>query len=452
MWRLCRDALYSFCCVLACFSAGSDSQARMRLDRLDLTGTVVAEGDSTPIKRATVFVYTAAVRRGTSPFCPSCYPDCQKSATTDKHGRFRIEALDPELVFRVLVVAENHQPRFVSKVDPTAGPMQVDLARLDHERLAPGHFLRGKVIDQKGKAVVGAEIVPYSMKTDQGTRYGDLQGVDPVAVTNRRGEFVITSNTPDAVVSVKVRARNQATLKRRELAFGDVEHEIRLDAGVSVSGQVLHAGKPVAGVEVGLAQTSRGSDTFVGPYTIGTNQDGFFAFVNVKPDDEYYLYGIMASLQPLGGVPARKIRVAGAGSRTHLTPLQVEPAQRLAGRIVLSDGGVLPAGTRLLVSRADAWDSKVQEIESDGRFEVTGLPTGPYQVGLSVEGYFLSLTNRSLDLMNQLSLVGHVDHDIEDLVIELQPGVMPPVDREAQLKANPRMLRDQPLRGAEPEE
>jgi hypothetical protein len=393
------------------------------------------------------------VRQGTSPFCPSCYPDCHKTAVSDKHGRFRIEALDPQLVFRILVVAENRQPQFVSKVEPRNGPIRVALAGLDPRRLAPGHTLRGRVIDQNGKSVVGAEVVPFAIETDRGTQFGvQGMGIDPVAVTNDRGDFVITSNNPNAVVSVRVRARSQATRICRELAFGDPPHVIRLDAGASVYGQLLRAGKPVPDVEVGLAQTFRGSDSFVGAYTIGTNKDGFFEFVNVKSDDDYFVYGIMSTLQSIGGVPAQKIRVGGADTRTALGKLAVEPAHRLAGRVVLSDGGLLPERTRLLISRQDAWDSKIQELEPDGRFDVMGLPNGPYGIAMSVEGYSFSLANRSLDLLNPMNLVGRVDRDIEDLVIELQPGAMPQVDREAQLKTNARTLREQPLRGAERQE
>jgi hypothetical protein len=242
-------------------------------------------------------------------------------------------------------------------------------------------------------------------------------GIDPVAVTNGRGDFVITSHDPNAVVSVRVRARNQATRICHELAFGDTPHVIRLDAGASVYGQLLREGKPVPDVEVGLAQTFRGSDTFVGAYTIGTNKDGFFEFVNVKPDDDYFVYGIMSTLQSIGGVSAHIIRVGGADTRSALGKLAVEPAHRLAGQVVLSDGGLLPAGTRLLIGREDAWDSKVQELKSDGRFDVIGLPTGPYGIAVTVEGYSFSLANRSLDLLGQLKLVGRVDRDIEDLVI-----------------------------------
>ena len=83
--------------------------------RYDLSGTVLDE-KSHPIAGATVYIYTASVREGTSPFCPSCYPDCGKKAKTDERGAFGIVSLDPALLFKVLAVAEGYSPRFVEKI------------------------------------------------------------------------------------------------------------------------------------------------------------------------------------------------------------------------------------------------------------------------------------------------------------------------------------------------
>jgi hypothetical protein len=67
-----------------------------------------------PLRDATAFIYTAAVRVGISPYCPSCYADCAKSAKTDDAGAFVIRSLDPELIFQVLVVREGYKPGFLT--------------------------------------------------------------------------------------------------------------------------------------------------------------------------------------------------------------------------------------------------------------------------------------------------------------------------------------------------
>jgi CheY-like chemotaxis protein len=56
-------------------------------------------------------VHALRGRRGTSPFCPSVYPDCGKRAKTAGDGGFAIESLDPQLIFRVLVVEDDCQVR-----------------------------------------------------------------------------------------------------------------------------------------------------------------------------------------------------------------------------------------------------------------------------------------------------------------------------------------------------
>src|SRR5689334_18833342 len=76
------------------------SRARQEQARPDLAGRVRAGQD---LPKATVFISTAGPKVGTSTFCPSCYADCRKNAKTDPQGAFKIESLDPQLLFRILV-------------------------------------------------------------------------------------------------------------------------------------------------------------------------------------------------------------------------------------------------------------------------------------------------------------------------------------------------------------
>ena len=105
------------CCALAHADSPAPATARP-----DLSGVVMA-GEK-PVLRAIVYVYTAGPRVGTSPYCPSCYADCGKRATTDKSGAFKIPSLDPQLIFRILVVAEGYETMFVPGVDAAMGPIR----------------------------------------------------------------------------------------------------------------------------------------------------------------------------------------------------------------------------------------------------------------------------------------------------------------------------------------
>jgi len=89
------------------------------LGKLDLSGTIRDE-TGRPLPNSTVFIYTAAPKDGPGVLCPSCYADCGKQATTGADGRFQIEALDPTLIFRVLVVGKGYQPEFAPNRCPRA--------------------------------------------------------------------------------------------------------------------------------------------------------------------------------------------------------------------------------------------------------------------------------------------------------------------------------------------
>src|SRR5947209_6234012 len=106
----------------------------------DLVGQVQTK-DGTAVKGVTVFIDTAGPKVGTSPFCPSCYADCRKSAKTDAQGNFKIEALDPQLVFRILIAGKGYKPKYASKVDPAKGPMKAELEAFDVSKTPPENTL-----------------------------------------------------------------------------------------------------------------------------------------------------------------------------------------------------------------------------------------------------------------------------------------------------------------------
>ena len=52
----------------------------------------------------------------------------------------------------------------------------------------------------------------------------------------------------------------------------------------------------MSGVSVGLVQCNRGAGQFVGVSRIASNADGRFAFFNVHPNDEYFVYTTMGDV------------------------------------------------------------------------------------------------------------------------------------------------------------
>jgi len=433
----------------ALISERSRESPRVEVDveRPDLIGQVRAN-DGAPIGSATVFISTAAPRVGTSSFCPSCYVDCRKSAKTDAEGNFKIESLDPQLTFRILVAATGYQPKFVAKVDPASGSLSVALDTLNRGDITPDRSVRGRVVDAKGEPVIGAAVYAHGIRQSGGRgQWGSLPGVDPLAITDEDGTFLITSREPFESMDVKVEARTFANKTFTGLASGNQAHELALIEGAAVSGRVLSGGKPLPHVSVGIVSVDR-SENFTGYFEIGTDGNGRFEFVNLPPETDYFVYGIMDSIKPFGAIPTVLTRSAADGGTTDAGDLVVGPSHRLAGRVVLADGSVVPPKTRLLVSRSDAWDSTHVELDEEGRFDVTGIPAESLSLSVRMPGYRVSAQNPSLDPLNPYMLVGRLDRDITNLVFLLEKGknLTPIYSSHVPESERPQNL---PLRGAE---
>jgi hypothetical protein len=407
-------------------------------DRPDLTGRV-ANAAGAPVCDACVFIYTAGARMGVNPFCPSCYADCAKSATTNADGTFLIRSLDPSLIFRVLVVGEGCEPTFVNNVDPLRGPIEAVLRPVDSKRLAAQHFIRGRVVDDQGNPVVGAEVSPQTFKTK--AFWGFSPGIfDPVSVTNANGDFLLTSRSPIDYVDVKIVARGCAGRIVAGLVPGNAESRLELGRGVSVTGRTVRQGTPLQGVLVGLYQVDRstggGSSRthYVGHSEIATNETGRFLFSNVSPNDDLVVYGLMESVKPYGAIPVRRLRTGDHGTTLDVGDLPVQEGHRLMGRIALDDGKPVPAHTRVLVSREQAWDSLMVELDENGRFEVSGIPTEPISVSTLIEGYALSPRNSCATPFNPGLLQGLVDRDVGALTVLYEKGnqkTLYPTDRDS---------------------
>jgi hypothetical protein len=389
-------------------------------DRLDLAGRVTAS-EGAAVKGAHVLIYTARVRKGTNALCPSCYADCAKRVETGSDGSFTIRSLDPELIFRVLVVAEGYRPSFAESVDPAKGPITVALTSFDSNRLDPSRVVRGIVLDPEGQPVVGAIVSPESFKTEEWS--GFKPGVfDPLAVTNLQGEFALTARSPIEEVRLKVEGRGLAPRLFPERAPSKVPHRLKLTRGATVSGRLVRNGKPVSDALVGLVQVNRGMGSFLGPMEIGTDREGRFTFLNVASDEDYYVYGHMSSLKDHGAVPARAVRVGTDGTTVVFGDLLVVAGHTISGRVLLSDGKPTPPNTRILASREMAWDSQAAVLDADGRFTMKGLPTERYSLNVIVKGYHISSKNHSIDSNNPYRLLGTVDQDITGLKILLELG------------------------------
>lgn len=334
------------------------------------------------------------------------------------------------------------------KVDPLAGPLEVSLERFNRQSAELKTKVFGRVVDASGAPVVGAKVEPEGIQRGTGGSWGALKGVDPLAITDENGEFLLTAQEPFDALHLIIEARGLAKLRRNGLA-PDQEHVITLTEGASVTGRVLAEGKPLPNVAVGIAGANRMAGEFVGYWEIGTDDQGRFLFPSLPTNTEYFVYGIARTLHEYGAIPAKKVRAQGDGTVTDIGDLTIGPGLRLAGQVVLSDGANVPDKTRVTVGFDDAWDAQYAEVDGEGRFEIKGIPPkASLSVSTRVKEYRFSGRNASLDPWNPFSLVGRLDVDKTDLVILLEPGsnLQPNRARSVSPDDHP---RGRPLRGAE---
>ena len=425
--------------VLACFAVGAE--------RPPLVG-VIRGSDGKPLPDARVFVYTAKPRVGPGTTCPSCYPDCGKRALTSVDGEFQIPSVDPELTYRLIVLAKNHRPMFITNADPTGAAVKAKLREAKFGEMPLENQIYGKMIDGSGSPVSGATLEVSGVKKGNSTRYGGSSStIDSMAVTDENGEFVITANEPVDAVTVTIDGPRVA--KRRMWLEGGKSHFIRMNAGSTVSGRLLNEGKPVPNVVVAMTTQERESSVFMRGFEVATDKDGRFALQVVPSDNRFHLYTKMADMRSLSlALPLQSVSSGAVGSKIDLGDLALKPAHRVRGRVVLEDGSEqLPAKTRIHLSRDDAWDYGDVTLGDDGSFEFKGVPAETISLSVRVPGCRVSAKNPSKDWLNEGRIVGRLDRSLDDFVIHLEFGER--FERnDGPRDGGERQPNNKPLRGA----
>jgi len=440
-------------CLLVLLTAATTAEAKP-----DLRGLVASE-DGKPVAGATVCIYTAAVRDGYSTMCPSCYVDCAKRTTTDQDGRFEIRDLDPELLFRVLILEEKYEPQFAASVDPMKGALNVVLKTRSELPNNPKRYLLGQVVDSDKKPVAGAMVNPMGCKTASKRWFGSMPNVDPLAITNAQGEFMLTAREDVEAIDLRVEARGLVNQNFTLVPTGVHRAQLAMTEGAYIQGRLLKDGKPLGKVAMGLVQAEpAGILKNLGAYTVGTDEAGRFLFSNIPANEDVAVFGVMESIAP-AVVRVNKIKTGPDGKSVDIGDLVVEDGHRVTGKVVLSDGQPVPPGTRLFLGREAARrDSRLVELTTNGEFAFDGVPDESVFIAVGLPGYRLSEANASLEKLNWNKLSGRVDRDISGLTVVLEPGEIP---RQSYLKLTPeqqeKFFEDQKnlptrlLEGAKPE-
>jgi len=394
-------------------------------DRVTLTGRIT-DNLGRPLEDATVVIHHAGVKKGYSTYCWNCYRDCGKRTVTDRTGSFTLNNLDPDLWFELLVARDGYTATVVKKVDPSSKPAEV-VALMPRAAVDdPSRIVRGRIVDSHGRALRDAVVTPVGVIATSwegggpSTRYFTVKGLDPMAVTNPKGEFELAYTHKATGMLLKVEARGMAT-KLIAMPTGAERKTITVSEGAVIRGRLVNHGKPVADAEVGLIPRNRGlfgdKLKIVGdPYEeirIGTQEDGSFVITNVPTPVEWYVYGKMDSISSLGATDPVACATARDDEEVNVGDIQIIPGHRLRGRVTLSDGAAMTDGMRVTIWADRAFDSQTVVIGRDGHFEFVSLPTGKYVISTSVQGYRLQGKRDNIEAT--------IDRDIDDFAIALEP-------------------------------
>ena len=385
-------------------------------DHVTATGKVI-DTDGKPVEHATVFIYEGHVKKGYGVYCPTCWADCGKHASTDAEGNFAIPGLNPDLRFKLMVVKERYTAAFVDQVDPERGPAQAASLTVRPPVEDVSQVVRGRVVDGQGKpvkdAVVEQEGVGYKSRGGIAHQFGPADWIDMISVTNEQGEFEMAYSKPAVEMILRVSPRGMAQKLFTEPTGAD-RKTMTVTDGATIFGRVLQPdGKPAANIEIGVMTHSRRSGTTFPEMVIGTREDGTFAITNVPAGRILEVYPKMESLAPLGfaGYP-EPLETKDDGQEIHMRDLKLQPSYTLRGKVVLSDGKAIGSQMRVTIGSDNSMDIQMVTLGPDGSFEFKGLSKGIYSVMPGIRNYQLADGDTGEVL---------VDRDGKNVVLRVEP-------------------------------
>jgi hypothetical protein len=275
------------------------------------------------------------------------------------------------------------------------------------------HTVLGRILDLHQRPVAGARVWINGLSVGNGTRYGGLpDGTDELAVSDAEGRFEIYCPESFSALGLTVVAPGLAKQHFGRVAPDGKRHDLVLPAGAALVGRVLRDGRPVKGINIGVASVDRSADGFTGQFVVGTDDQGEFVFPNLPEGRDYQFCGLLDSLRGTGALRARVVRVGHNGTRTDLGTLSLASGWRVAGNVRMKNGGLLPVGSRLILSREGAWDFSVVDLPPDGHFDLPNVPG---------ESLSLRVGMYSYRPVRSLPELGKLNGNREGLLIEMEP-------------------------------
>lgn len=309
--------------------------------------------------------------------------------TTDAQGWFAVPDLAAGRAVTLRFEREGWQPVVRNGAVPPAPALHVEMERAT--------ALSGRVFDESGRPVAGAEVMARRLTDAEEWLVGLVRSDD-------RGAFDL-AGLPAGRLRVIARATGWASgmTDPLELAPGEVRRdlEIELPRGAALAGTVRTVeGKPVAGARLiatpedrrGLVlplETTSGDE---GTYRLDGLDLGSWSLTVSHPDHPRLRHSV---------------RVDAGEQRLDLT---LEPGSEIAGRVV-TEAAVPASGARVRLVPQNAVAVPPPSVTApDGTFRFTGLAAGTYRLSAELDG---AAAARDVDLSTA---------PLADLELRLAPG------------------------------
>lgn len=329
------------------------------------------------------------VLRGPIPFPPPAPTAPAALAASpiasDGSGRFEIAGL-PAGRYAVLATHDQFvdgKTEAVALVEGGRAEVRLILSR--------GLAVRGRVVDERGQPIAGAEL----------WRGGEL-----AATTDARGAFAVDRLSGPTAFEIRGAGRLPTTRTIDPASDGDLEIALAPAAG-RLSGAVLdERGFPVGGARVGVVAGTFHKEAISGArgdFSIEGAPAGKLA-VTVRHADHP-----TATFEGEAGVELRAALLAGSG---------------VEGEVRDGRTGACPLGVRVTLESGDT--SRSASVDKRGRFRALGCPPGPASLRATAPGYLpvtlavevpaaegaREITLRDLRL--ELTLAGSISGELRD--------------------------------------
>jgi protocatechuate 3,4-dioxygenase beta subunit len=288
-------------------------------------------------------------------------------AVTGRDGSFALDDLQRGVPVHLFVQADGYLGKEVRGVRPPgSGPVLV--------RLEPAALLQGRVIDEAGEAVSGAEVgLTWQAVLEDDPRRSVGRPIERSAQSDAEGRFEI-ADAPRGEVRLTVRAQGFIPAEEPKLTLprpgSAPELTFVLRRGARLEGRVAtRSGKPVSGVRI-----------VVDPGAAFTDAEGL-----------YVLDGLATGPQEVRVFHPeykRRARTIAIVEGTNRFDVELEDGVEVSGRVVDPDGKpVLAAEVELVtLDRSDLRRQRARTGE-DGAFLLQPVAAGAYRLQATASGF-----------------------------------------------------------------